>query len=134
MLMPPVHSPLLMGAALSSDAGAKAVPHLSTATALPGLLSLGFVLAVAFFPLVLGRRGPKPAGPENDDGDGWGRRGPDRPPTPKGGPTGGIPLPDAIQSRIRMRGPGRLSEHRQARVRRPAREPERRPIRTLTPG
>jgi hypothetical protein len=123
-----------MSAALSSSAGAKAAPHLSTGTALPGLLSLGFVLAVALFPLLLGRRGPKPAGPENDDGEGWRRRGPDQPPTPKGGPTGGTPLPDATQSRIRMRGPGRLSDHRQARVRRPAREPERRPIRTPSRG
>ena len=123
-----------MAAAFPSAAGTKVAPHLATGTSLPGLISLGFVLAVVLFPLALGRRGPKPAGPENDDGEGWGRRGPDRPPTPKGGPVGGAPLPDAVQSRIRMRGPGRLSDYRHARVRRPAREPGRRPIRKLTPG
>jgi hypothetical protein len=133
MLMLPAHSPLLLGA-LSSTGGAKAAAHVSTASNLPGLISLGFVLAVALFPLFLSPRGHKPMGPEGDDGDGWRRGGPDRPPTPKGGPTGGIPLPDAIQSRIRLRGPGRLCDYRPPRVRRPAREPGRPPVRTPSPG
>ena len=50
-----------MAAAFPSAAGTKVAPHLATGTSWPGLISLGFVLAVALFPLALGRRGPKPA-------------------------------------------------------------------------
>jgi hypothetical protein len=60
--------------------------------------------------------------------DGWGNL-PTSRPNSGGGPGGGIPLPDAEQSRVRLREPGRLSERVRPRERRPVREPERRPIR-----
>lgn len=66
---------------------------------------------------------------EDSDGsdDGWGNR-PNVKPDPGRWPGGGIPLPDAEQSRVRLRGPGRLSERLRPRERRPAREPERTPV------
>jgi hypothetical protein len=74
------------------------------------------------------REHPVPPG-DSDSGsdDGWGnlRQPPERPETPRGG----IPLPDAEPARIRLREPGRLAELLPARERRPAREPERRPVR-----
>src|SRR3954470_22804757 len=69
--------------------------------------------------------------PDEDDGGGGG--GNDRlPGRPKSSPPfGGVPLPDAVQSSVRLRGPGRLRDLRPQRDRRPAREPapERRPVR-----
>jgi hypothetical protein len=66
--------------------------------------------------------------PDQSSDDGWGnnRR---RPKGPSGLPRGGLPLPDAVQSRVRLREPGRISELVPSRERRPAREPSRRPIR-----
>ena len=70
--------------------------------------------------------------PDEDDGGGGGN---DRlPATPKPKPTGGIPLPDAEQSSVRLRGPGRLRDARPRIERRvphpptpaPARQPARR--------
>jgi hypothetical protein len=62
--------------------------------------------------------------------DGWGNLPRDKP-APTGWPGGGIPLPDAEQSHVRLRGPGRLSEHLRGPARRPIRhpEPQRRPVR-----
>jgi hypothetical protein len=77
---------------------------------------------------VLGRRGLPPE--ESDDGsDGGG--GSEPPPRPKrpDAPRGGIPLPDATQARVRLRGHERLADSLPARERRPAREPGRIPIR-----
>jgi hypothetical protein len=71
---------------------------------------------------------PKPR-VDGDGDDGWGR-GPKPPPTPPKSPQGGIPLPDAVPAGIRLRGPGRISEKRPQRERRPAREPARRPVPT----
>ena len=59
-----------------------------------------------------------------DEDDGGGDGGNDRlqdPPKPP--QPGGIPLPEAEQSRERFRGPGRLANRRPFPVRRPAREP-----------
>jgi hypothetical protein len=67
--------------------------------------------------------------PDEDDGGGGGN---DRlPGRPKTSPSGGLPLPDAVQSSVRLRGPGRLHDLRPQRVRRPAREPlpQRQPVR-----
>jgi hypothetical protein len=65
--------------------------------------------------------------PEEEDGGGGGGndrlREPPKPPRP-----GGIPLPDAVQSRERFRGPGRLADRRPL-PRRPAHVPERAPQR-----
>jgi hypothetical protein len=63
---------------------------------------------------------------ENDEG--WGRP-PQTPPTRPTPPRGGIPLPDAAPAGVRLRGPGRLGDALPARERRPAREPEREPVR-----
>ena len=68
-----------------------------------------------------------PPGPsDSDDGGGGGGSGPREPDAPPDAPRGGIPLPDAEQSRERVRDhdrPGR----RRLRPRRPAREPDRLP-------
>ena len=91
------------------------------------LLGLGCA-ALLMIPAL--REGPMPP-PRNDPGsDDGGGRGPDRPPERPEPPSGGIPLPDAVPARVRLREPGRLSELLPRRQRRPAREPGRRPIRT----
>jgi hypothetical protein len=65
--------------------------------------------------------------PEDDEGGGGGSdrigRG------PKTSPSGGIPLPDAVPSRVRLRGPGRLADLLPPRERRRVAEPERAPRR-----
>jgi hypothetical protein len=63
--------------------------------------------------------------------DGWGNR-PNFKPDPSRWPGGGIPLPDAEQSSVRLRGPGRLADKVTSPERRPVREPspQRRPVRT----
>jgi len=70
---------------------------------------------------------------EEDSGggsdDGWGNR-PNVKPDPSRWPGGGIPLPDAEQSHVRLRGPGRIWDGTPARERRPVREPERQPVHT----
>src|SRR5262249_46335628 len=92
------------------------------------LLGLGCI-AVLLFP-ALRDDSPNPARRSEGEGDdGWGR-GPKLPPKPPAPPRGGVPLPDAVQSRIRLRGPGRLSELLPSPARRPAREPVRPPVRT----
>jgi hypothetical protein len=70
---------------------------------------------------------PRPSDPESDDG--WGR-GPRRPPRPPEPPRGGIPLLDAEPARVRLRDHRKLSDSLPARERRPAREPDRHPVRT----
>jgi hypothetical protein len=91
------------------------------------LLGLGCV-AVLLIPALKDEQVPKRQS-DNDSDEGWGR-GPK--PTPKAPtpPRGGIPLPDAIQSRIRLRDHRKLGELLPHRERRPAREPARRPQRT----
>jgi hypothetical protein len=65
-----------------------------------------------------------------DDSDGGGGRGPKAPPLKPIGPRGGIPLPDAVQATVRLRGHGeRLGGGRLGRERRPAVEPARTPHR-----
>lgn len=97
-----------------------------------GMHVLGMVcVAVLLFPAL--REGPAPPGSDSGSDDGWGR-GPGRPPQPPETPRGGIPLPDAVQARIRLRDDRRLADHLARRERRPAREPRpaRRPERTPT--
>lgn len=63
--------------------------------------------------------------PDEDGGssdDGWGNR-PNVKPDPSRWPGGGIPLPDAVPSTVRLREPGRLSDRITHPERRPAREP-----------
>lgn len=92
-----------------------------------GMHLLGMVcVVVLLFPAL--RDAPPSSGSDSGSDDGWGR-GPRRPPQPPTPPRGGIPLPDAVQSRIRLRDHGRLSDHLPRRERRPVREPERAPVR-----
>ena len=67
-----------------------------------------------------------PPGPSDNDGGGGGGSGPREPPAPPGAPRGGMPLPDAEQSRQRVRDHDR-PDRRRLRPRRPSREPERMP-------
>jgi hypothetical protein len=68
---------------------------------------------------------PPPPGGGADGGGGLPRPAPQTPVRPRGG----IPLPDAEPSRIRLREPGRLGDLLPRPARRPAREPDRRPVR-----
>ena len=97
-----------------------------------GLLPLLLILAAVFVPMLVGRRNSPPQPPDEDpgDGDGGGGGGGPGPPTagPPAAPTGGIPLPDAAQSRVRLRGGHeRLADLLRRRERRRTREPERAP-------
>jgi hypothetical protein len=66
--------------------------------------------------------------PEDDESGGGG--GNDRLPSrPKPRPSGGVPLPDAVQSSRRLRGPGRLRDAHSRPARRPAHPPIRTPVR-----
>jgi hypothetical protein len=70
---------------------------------------------------------PRRSDPGSDDG--WGR-GPGNPPAPPKPPRGGIPLPDAEPASVRLRDHRRLADRQPRRERRPAREPDRTPIKT----
>jgi hypothetical protein len=63
----------------------------------------------------------------SDEGGGNDRR---RPQGPSDVPGGGIPLPDAVPARVRLREPARLAELLPRHQRRPAREPDREPVRS----
>ena len=94
-----------------------------------GLLCVGVLLIPAL-------REPDSAPRRHSDGendDGWGH-GPKAPPEPPAPPRGGIPLPDAEQAKIRLRDAERLGDKLPSRERRPAREPDRRPVRTPSRG
>ncbi|HUA50401.1 MAG TPA: hypothetical protein VMA77_34535 [Solirubrobacteraceae bacterium] len=95
-----------------------------------GMHLLGLVCAAVLILPAL-RDGPELPPHYPDQGsDGGGGRGPGRPPLPPEPPRGGIPLPDAEQSRIRLRDHRKLSEQLPRPQRRPAREPDRTPVRT----
>lgn len=97
-----------------------------------------FLLAVHIFGfvavgvLVLPMLSDDNSEPDEDGGssdDGWGNR-PNVKPDPSRWPGGGLPLPDADQSTVRLREPGRLADKLPAPERRPAREPvPSRPVR-----
>lgn len=93
-----------------------------------GVHIIGLVcVAVLMFPAL--KDNPiGPDHPEGEGGDGWGR-GPKTPPSKPKPPRGGIPLPDAVPARVRLREHGRLSERLPHRERRTTREPARRPAR-----
>ena len=63
--------------------------------------------------------------PRDDDGGGGP---PAPPPDPTGDRDGGVPLPDAAPAPVRLREPGRIAEGYPRRERRPAHEPERKPV------
>jgi len=92
------------------------------------LLGLGFA-AVMLLPLLRDERiVPLPHGEEEDDGGG----GNDRVlPAPRPGPRGGgIPLPDAVPARVRLREPARLADLLPAPGRRREHAPTPSPART----
>jgi hypothetical protein len=121
-------SKLVLGATLFAN------PGTSNDHYWPGLLGVVMVLLVIVPPLVLYVRATRPGPPNSDGNDDDGGGGSQPPPGPSDKPRGGIPLDDAVPSRIRLRGPDRLADHRSARVRRPAREPDRTPAREITPS
>jgi hypothetical protein len=94
-----------------------------------GLLYLGIVLLVAFLPVILGR-GSSPPRPEDSDSDDGPGGGPKRPRLSPTKPHGGVPLPDAEPSGVRLREHRRRSDRHSGRQRRRGREPERTPART----
>jgi len=95
-----------------------------------GMHLLGLVCAaVLILPALRDSPDLPPYRPDGGSDDGWGR-GPKGPPEPPAPPKGGIPLPDAEPAGVRLRDHRKLSERLPTRERRPAREPERTPVRT----
>lgn len=92
------------------------------------LLGLGCI-AVLLIPALKDNPGTPGRRQEGESDDGWGR-GPKPPPKPPTPPRGGIPLPDAVPARVRLREHGRLADHLPRPERRTVREPARRPVRT----
>jgi hypothetical protein len=90
-------------------------------------------VAVLMIPAL--RDGPLPPQGPSDSGsdEGWGR-GPRKPPKEPDSPRGGIPLPDAVPARVRLRDHRKLAELLPRTERRPAREPVRRPVRVGGPS
>ena len=94
---------------------------------LPGLLAVMLILAVAFAPVLFGRRGSAPEQDDGDADDGGGPGGPRPPRRPTGPPPGGIPLDHAQPARVRLRTHERLADGSRTWERRPSREPDRAP-------
>jgi hypothetical protein len=94
-----------------------------------GMHLLGLVCAAVLILPALRDNPEFPPRPDGGSDGGWGR-GPDLPPKAPEGPRGGIPLPDAEQSLIRLRDHRTLSDRLPKRERRPVREPERTPVRS----
>jgi hypothetical protein len=108
-------------------------PGMKGGVQIPGAMSIVTGLLVILLPLLLYRRGLRRPPPGPDPGDGrW--DGPEPPDAPRrDGPRGGVPLDDAQQAVVRLRGRGRLSDMLPQRDRRPAREPAPSPDRERTP-
>lgn len=89
-------------------------------------VALGALLFVMFLRSETGQSQPPP---EEEDGGGGGN---DRVSVkPKGSPSGGLPLPDAVAPLVRLRSHERLADLRPRPARRPVRDPapRRRPVR-----
>ncbi|MGH2915357.1 MAG: hypothetical protein ACRDMX_10240 [Solirubrobacteraceae bacterium] len=93
-----------------------------------GVHLIGLV-GVALLMIPALRDSPSRPDPKGDEGDGGWGRGPTPPPVAPTPPRGGIPLLDAVQSRVRLREHGPLRERLPRRERRPAHEPHRTPVR-----
>jgi hypothetical protein len=91
------------------------------------LLGLACV-AVLMIPALRDMPDSPPRPPDDGSDDGWGNH-PRRPRDPSDGPGGGLPLPDATPARVRLRDHRRMRDLLPRRQRRPAREPERTPVR-----
>jgi hypothetical protein len=111
---------LMIAAPAFAQATANGFGALAVAMAVPGIM-----LARRLF----SPHWRLPPGPSDydDGGGGGGGSGPREPDAPPGVPRSGIPLPDAEQSRERVRDHDR--PRRRLRPRRPAREPDRLPTR-----
>ena len=95
-----------------------------------GIHLVGFIAVGILMIPTLRDDGDPPTDEDSSSDDGWGNL-PTSRPDPRGWPGGGVPLPDAVQSRVRLREPGRLADKvDQRRVRRPSREPSRSPDRS----
>ena len=92
--------------------------------ALVHLLGLASVVVLVVFALRQGSRDGTRR--ESGSDDGWGNDRP-RPRQPSDRPWGGVPLPDATRSRVRLRDDRKLSDRLPPHERRPAREPARTP-------
>ena len=93
-----------------------------------GIHVFGFgAVAVLMLPALRDGWNLPPGGGDSDDGGG---RGPKVPPIAPVAPSGGgLPLPDAVPARVRLREHGRLADLLPARERRPAHDPARTPRR-----
>ncbi len=91
------------------------------------LLGLACV-AILMIPALRDNPLPPPESGESGSDEGWGkgRKTPPKRPEP---PSGGLPLPDAVPARVRLRDHRRLADLLPKPARRPAREPERQPVR-----
>ena len=96
---------------------------------LTGIHFIGFIcVGLLMIPALRDNEEPPTDQDSGSSDDGWGNL-PSGRPEPTNRPGGGIPLPDAEQSRVRLREPGRISEKHPMPQRRPARDPQRQPIR-----
>jgi hypothetical protein len=95
-----------------------------------GVHLLGFICVGMLMLPALRESGDQSEETEGGSDEGWGNL-PNAKPSPSRWPGGGLPLPDAVQSPVRLREPGRLADRIPPPERRPAREPDRRPVRTL---
>jgi hypothetical protein len=88
---------------------------------------LGLLCAAALLiPALRGQE--KPQRTDRGSDEGWGKKRPPSPPPPDR-PQPGLPLPDATPAQVRLRSHDRLPDLLPPRDRRPAREPERLPVR-----
>lgn len=100
-----------------------------------GLHLIMFVLgALLLLPCLKDEQATPWASPDDDDDSGGGGNDRVQRDPPRGPRPGGIPLPDALPARVRLRGPARLADLLPPRDRRPAHppapSPARRPVRT----
>ena len=105
-----------------------------TSPEIPGWIVIGVLVVLAgvvLISILLSLRKQPPPGRHDSDSDGgFGKDPPPR--TPPDAPSGGIPLPDALPARWRMRDHTRLSRRIPSRLRKPT--PSPRPERTRTPS
>ncbi len=118
--------PALTAAILIAFGELRVLPDNVAATMLLTVVFLT-IPGLALIPALLYRK-PGPSADSSDD-EGGGGHGAGPPPAPPRRPRGGVPLLDADQARLRIRQHGRRLVGGR-RPRRPAREPERRPVRT----
>jgi hypothetical protein len=98
-----------------------------------GMHLIGLGLVTGLLVMFLRSDTVEPWTPSDDEEDGGG--GPRLPSEPSAGPSpGGIPLPDADASRVRLREPGRLGDRRERPERRPAHDPAREPTPARSPS